>query len=61
LLLAAGVHPKVVRERLGDSQIGITLDTYSHVVPTMQLEAASKLDTLLRRSARRKRADARRA
>jgi integrase len=52
LLLAAGVHPKVVQERLGHSQIGITLDTYSHVVPTMQLEAASKLDTLMRSSAK---------
>lgn len=48
LLLAAGVHPKVVQERLGHSQIGITLDTYSHVVPTMQLEAASKLDAMMR-------------
>jgi integrase len=51
LLLATGVHPKVVQERLGHSQIGITLDTYSHVVPTLQLEAASKLDALMRRSA----------
>ena len=42
------MHPKVVQERLGHSQIGITLDTYSHVVPTMQLEAAGKLDTLMR-------------
>ena len=50
LLLAAGVHPKVVQERLGHSQIGITLDTYSHVVPTMQLEAATKLDALMRSS-----------
>jgi integrase len=50
LLLAAGVHPKVVQERLGHSQIGITLDTYSHVVPTMQLEAASKLDAMMRPS-----------
>lgn len=48
LLLAAGVHPKVVQERLGHSQIGITLDIYSHVVPTMQLEAAGKLDMLMR-------------
>jgi integrase len=50
LLLAAGVHPKVVQERLGHSQIGITLDTYSHVVPTMQLEAAGKLDAVMRPS-----------
>lgn len=48
LLLAAGVHPKVVQERLGQSQIGITLDTYSQVVPTLQLEAAGKLDTIMR-------------
>jgi hypothetical protein len=34
-------HPKVVRERHGHSQIDITLDTYSHVAPTMQLEGAS--------------------
>lgn len=50
LLLAAGVHPTFLQERLGHSQIGITLDTYSHVVPTMQLEAARKLDVLLRPS-----------
>jgi hypothetical protein len=36
-----------VQERLGHSQISLTLDTYSHVLPTMQLEAASKLDQLL--------------
>jgi integrase len=48
LLLAAGVHPKVVQERLGHSQIGITLDIYSHVMPTMGAEAASKLDAILK-------------
>lgn len=47
LLLAAGVHPKVVQERLGHAQIGITLDIYSHVVPTMGVEAAGKLDAVL--------------
>jgi integrase len=47
LLLSAGVHPKVVQERLGHSQISITLDTYSHVLPTMQVEAAGKLNRLL--------------
>jgi len=47
LLLTAGVHPKVVQERLGHSQIGITLDTYSHVMPSLQLEAAEKLDAVL--------------
>ncbi|MFM7101017.1 MAG: site-specific integrase, partial [Verrucomicrobiota bacterium] len=47
LLLAQGVHPKVVQERLGHSQISVTLDTYSHVLPTMQAEAAGKFDDML--------------
>jgi len=41
------LHPKIVREQLGHSTIGITLDTYSHALPTMQAEAARKLDALL--------------
>lgn len=47
LLLLEGVNAKIVSERLGHSQIGITLDTYSHVLPTMQKEAAARLDRLL--------------
>jgi integrase len=47
LLLRAGVHPKVVQERLGHAQIAMTLDTYSHVLPSIQREAAGKLDELL--------------
>ncbi len=47
LLLAAGEHPKVVQERLGHSSIAITLDTYSHVLPSMQRAAADKIDALL--------------
>jgi integrase len=43
-LLKAGVHPKVISERLGHASIGITLDTYSHVMPGMQVEAAEKID-----------------
>jgi integrase len=46
LLLAKGVHPKVVQERLGHSSINLTLDTYSHVMPTLQRDAADKLDEL---------------
>jgi integrase len=42
-MLGAGVHPKVVQERLGHSSIQITLDTYSHVMPGMQAEAAAKV------------------
>lgn len=46
LMLLQGVHPKVVSERLGHSSIGITLDTYSHVLPEMQAEAARAFDDL---------------
>lgn len=42
-LLRAGVHPKVVQERLGHSSIGVTLDIYSSVLPTMQREAVERL------------------
>lgn len=47
LLLARGVHPKVVSERLGHANIGITLDTYSHVLPNLQEEATRDLDAWL--------------
>ena len=46
LLLTQGVHPKVVSERLGHASVGITLDTYSHVLPTLQQEAAEAFDQL---------------
>ena len=36
LLLKGGVHPKIVSERLGHANIGITLDTYSHVLWGLQ-------------------------
>jgi integrase len=45
-MLVKGVHPKVVSERLGHSSIGITLDIYSHVLPTLQGEAARAFDEL---------------
>jgi integrase len=35
LLLSRGVHPKFVQELLGHATISITLDTYSHIIPTM--------------------------
>ncbi len=47
LLLAAGVHPKIVSERLGHASITLTLDTYSVVLPTMQQEATSQIEPLL--------------
>lgn len=46
LMLMKGVHPKIVSERLGHSTIGITLDIYSHVLPTMQTEAVKAFDEL---------------
>src|SRR5437763_1530785 len=46
LMLVQGVHPKVVSERLGHASIGITLDTYSHVLPTLQEQAAAAFDRL---------------
>lgn len=47
LLLMLGENPKVVQERLGHARVEVTLNTYSHVLPTMQKEAAEKLDKLL--------------
>jgi len=47
LMLLQGVHPKVVQERLGHSEIGITLNIYSHVLPAMQEVAAEKMDELM--------------
>jgi integrase len=47
-LLQAGVHPKIASERAGHSSVAITLDVYSHAVPDMQVEAAQKIDALLR-------------
>ncbi len=47
LLLAAGVPARVVMDILGHSQIGLTMNTYSHVLPALQVEAASRLDALL--------------
>jgi integrase len=46
LLLLQGENPKIVAERLGHASIELTLDTYSHVLPTMQRGAAEKLDRL---------------
>lgn len=47
LMLAQGIPAKVVAERLGHSNIGITLDTYAHALPNMQREAARIMDELL--------------
>lgn len=47
LLLSQGVNIKVISERLGHSNIKVTLDTYSHVLSTMQEEVVRKLDEIL--------------
>jgi integrase len=47
LLLSEGVHPKVVQELLGHSNIGMTMDVYSHVLPSMQQDAISRLNSVL--------------
>jgi integrase len=46
LALRAGEHPKVVSEILGHSSIAITLDLYSHAIPSMQEEAAGRVASL---------------
>jgi integrase len=47
ILLSMEVHPKVVQELLGHNQISMTMDIYSHVLPTMQKDAVSKLNKAL--------------
>ena len=47
-LLATGVHPKIAQERLGHASVAMTLDLYSHVLPGMQADAASRVDEALR-------------
>jgi site-specific recombinase XerD len=47
LLLGKGVHPKIVQEMLGYATISQTMDTYSHVLPDMQGEAVSAMESAL--------------
>lgn len=47
LMLEIGIHPKVVQERLGHSNISTTMNIYSHVTPTMQRDAVARLGELL--------------
>jgi len=42
------VHPKVVQELLGHSSISMTVNIYSHILPSMQQEAMNKLDDIFR-------------
>ena len=47
LMLKAGIHPKVVSERLGRASVNITLDIYSHVLPGLQERAAEQFDAVM--------------
>ena len=49
LLLAQSVDARTIMETLGHSQISLTLNTYSHVLPALQAAAADKLDAILSR------------
>jgi integrase len=42
-----GIHPKVVQEAMGHSTIAVTMDTYSHVLPSLQREAAREMGAAL--------------
>lgn len=48
MLIQQNVNPKIIQERLGHSRIGFTLDIYSHVLPSMQQEVATKLDEMVK-------------
>lgn len=45
------VNPRVVQQRLGHSDVNITLNTYTHVLPEMDIDAAAKLDAIMLRKA----------
>lgn len=47
LLLAQGVHPRVVMEMLGHSTIALTMNTYSHVIPALERDAADRMNAIL--------------
>lgn len=59
LLLKAGVHVKVVSERLGHANVAFTMNVYQHVLPSMQAEAADTFSLLLRNERNKAGSDAR--
>jgi len=53
-LLADNVHPQIVQERLGHADITTTMNLYAHVMPTMQQDAAARVDEALRAAMNRR-------
>lgn len=47
LLIAEGVHPRLIMETLGHSQISVTMNLYGHVAPVVQRQVAAHMDGLL--------------
>lgn len=47
VLLAQGVHPRVVMELLGHSTMTLTMNTYSHVIPALEREAVDRMNAAL--------------
>ena len=53
LLMGQGVSPRVVMETLGHSQISLTMNTYSHVIPDLQRNAANQMDEIMTSTSRK--------
>ena len=49
ILLKSNIHPKIVAERLGHSDIKMTLETYSHILPDMQQQAVDALNQIMKK------------
>ena len=47
MMLKKGVNPKVIAERLGHADIRMTLDTYGHILPSMQKNAVKDFEEML--------------
>ena len=47
VMLQAGISPKVMQERLGHSDISMTLNVYAHTVPELNKAAGEKIDELI--------------
>ena len=48
LMLKQNVNPKIIQERLGHSSITVTMDTYGHLMPTMQTDAVQNFADLIK-------------